>query len=225
MSQTGRRLLDAPRPSPAPSVEVIPGPSSPRPEPGVDPVPSEQGSRRSRAASVLGEIALTAGALLGVAVMGITVTAAHTGISTLVVRSGSMEPTIPTGSMLLVQRIDATEIKVGDIVAVERPDHTRVTHRVLALAPKGETVELTLKGDANEDPDPVPVTVRQADRLVWQAPVVGRTVAWLATAQGGFVMGCIAAAVAMHVLGRRSSSGSRCRGGRFRTRPALAHED
>lgn len=226
MSRTVSRLLDAPRPSPAPSVEVIPGPSSPRPEPAVDPVPSEQAPRRSRAASVLGEIALTIGALLGLAVMGITVAGAHTGIRTLVVRSGSMEPTIPTGSMVLVERIDATEIKVGDIVAVGRPDHTRVTHRVLALVPKGETVELTLKGDANEDPDPVAVTVRQADRLVWQAPVIGRTVAWLATAQGGFVMGCIAAAVAMHVLGRRSSSGSGRRGVRFRTRPALAaHAD
>jgi signal peptidase I len=174
----------------------------------------------------MGEIALTLGALLGVAVMAITLIASHTGIRTLVVRSGSMEPTIATGSMVLVQRIDATEIRVGDIVAVERPDHTRVTHRVLSLQPKGETVELTMKGDANEDPDPFPVTVRRADRLVWQAPVIGRTVAWLATAQGGFIMGAIATALATRASGRRSSSGSRRRGVRLRTRPALAgHAD
>jgi signal peptidase len=226
MSQTGSRLLDAPRPSLPSAVEVILGLSKPGPDSDADPVPSEQAARRPRAASVVTEIALTLGALLGVAVMGVTVVAAHTGIQPLVVRSGSMEPTIHTGSMVLVKRIDASEIKVGDIVAVERPDHTRVTHRVLALQPKGGTVELTLKGDANEDPDPVPVTVRQAERLIWQAPVIGRTVAWLATAPGGFAMGCLVTAVAMHVLGRRSASGSRRRGVRLRTRPALAgHAD
>jgi signal peptidase len=115
---------------------------------------------------------------------------------------------------------------VGDIVAVERPDHTRVTHRVLAIEPKGATAELTLKGDANEDADPVPVTVAQAERLVWQAPMIGRAVAWLATAQGGFVMGIIATALFMQALRRRSSSASRHGGLRLRTRPALAsHAD
>jgi signal peptidase len=167
------------------------------------PLPDE--SPRSRTASVLTEIALTAGSLLGLAVMVVTVVAAHNGIQPLVVRSGSMEPAIPTGSMVLVQQVAAGDIEVGDIVAVERPDRTRVTHRVLAIQPKGDAVELTLKGDANEDPDPVPVTVVRAQRLVWQAPVIGRTVAWLATAPGGFVMGCMATALALHVLRRRST--------------------
>lgn len=161
---------------------------------------------RSRAATVLAEIALTIGALLGVAVMGITVVASRGGVRPLVVRSGSMAPTIPTGSMVLVKRVEAGEIKSGDIVAVERPDHTRVTHRVMALQPRGAAVELTLKGDANEDPDPVPVVVRHAYRLVWQAPMIGRTVAWLATAQGGFVLGVMTTVVAMATLRKRSAS-------------------
>jgi signal peptidase I len=116
-----------------------------------------------------------------------------------------MEPTIAAGSMVLVQRVDAGDIEVGDIVAVERTDHTRVTHRVLATRPQGRAVELTLKGDANEDPDPAPVTVVGAERLVWHSPVVGRAVAWLATAPGGFVMGCILTALTLQVLRRRST--------------------
>lgn len=158
--------------------------------------------RRPRLANVVFEIALTVGALVGVAVLGLTVTAARTGFRPLVVRSGSMEPTIPTGSMVLVERISAEEIEVGDIVAVERPDHTRVTHRVLSIDQRGATVELTLKGDANEDPDPVPVSVLHADRLAWQAPMVGQAMAWLATAQGGFFMGCLATAMALQTMGR-----------------------
>lgn len=157
-----------------------------------------------RLAAVLLEVALTLGAVFGVAIAGITVMAARSGMQPLVVRSGSMEPTIATGSMILVKRIDASEIEIGDVLAVERPDHTRVTHRVLAIQARGATAELTMKGDANEDPDPIPVTVRHAYRLAWQVPMVGKTLAWLATAQGGFAMGCVATGFLLRATGRRS---------------------
>ncbi len=155
-------------------------------------------------ARTVGEIALTLGALAGVAITAITIIAARSEIQPLVVRSGSMEPTIGTGSMILVKRVDASAIEVGDIVAVERPDHTRVTHRVIDLVRRGEVADLTLKGDANEDPDPVPVSVSHAHRLMAEAPAVGRAMGWLATAQGGFVMGCAVTALVGHVLRRPS---------------------
>lgn len=160
--------------------------------------------RPGRVRRVVGEVALTLGALVGVAVFVLTLTAARSGFRPLVVRSGSMEPTIATGSMVLVQRIAAADINVGDVVAVERPDRTRVTHRVISLEHHGDRADLTLKGDANEDPDPVPVTVAYAERLAWQAPMVGQTMAWLATAQGGFAMGCLATAMALQAIGRSS---------------------
>lgn len=156
-----------------------------------------------RLVAVLVEVALTVGALCGVAVAGITVMAARSGMQPLVVRSGSMEPTIATGSMILVRKIDASAIRVGDVLAVERSDHTRVTHRVVAVQPRGGAAELTMKGDANEDPDPLPVTVRSAYRLTWQVPMVGTTMAWLASAPGGFVLGCLATAFLLRATGRR----------------------
>lgn len=160
---------------------------------------------RRRLGRALVEVLLTLGALAGLAVTAVTFTAARNGYQPLVVRSGSMEPTIATGSLVLMQRVGASEIEVGDIVAVERPDRTRVTHRVVSLVPRGSTVELTLKGDANEDPDPVPVTVAHADRLVLQVPQVGRAMGWLATAQGGFVLGCLATLATSTALRGRST--------------------
>ena len=180
------------------------------PAPPVTPVAEIPGvfeSPRRRTAALLGEIALTVAAVLGLAMAGVTVVAARAGVRPLVVRSGSMEPTIPTGSMVLVQRVAAAEIGVGDVVAVVRPDHTRVTHRVVDLERHGETAELTLKGDANDDVDPAPVSVVEADRLVRQVPGVGRLAAWLATAPGGFVVGCLVTAAAMLALRRRPGDG------------------
>jgi signal peptidase I len=155
------------------------------------------------------EIALTIGALLGVVIAGFTMVAAHNGMRPLVVRSGSMEPTIRTGSMVLVKRLEAADIKVGDVLTVERPDHTRVTHRVVAIEHNGVTALLTLKGDANEDPDPVPIPVQYAHRVVAQVPVIGRAMAWLATAPGGFFLGCVSTLAARHMLRLRRSEARR----------------
>ena len=60
-----------------------------------------------------------------------------------------------------------------------------------------------MKGDANEDPDPIPATVRHAYRLDWQVPMVGKTLSWLVTAQGGFAMGCVATGFLIRATGRR----------------------
>ncbi len=79
------------------------------------------------------DVLLTLASVLGLVVLGITVTAHVTGLRPLVVKSGSMEPTIPTGGMVLVRTIPAADIRVGDVVAVERPDRTRVTHRVTGI--------------------------------------------------------------------------------------------
>lgn len=183
---------------------VAPAESESSPLEPVNSPGGDKGSRRT--VTWLAEIALTLGAVFGVAVAGITVVAARSGMQPLVVRSGSMEPTIETGSMILVKRIDAAEIRVGDVLAVERPDRTRVTHRVVAVEHRGDTAELTMKGDANEDPDPIPVTVRHAYRLAWHVPMVGKTLAWLATAQGGFLMGCVTTVFVFRAAGRRARS-------------------
>jgi signal peptidase I len=148
---------------------------------------------------------LTAAAIIGVISIGVTVFAAHTGLRPLVVRSGSMEPTIHTGSMVLVRTVPASEIRVGDVVAVDRPDRTRVTHRVLKVTHRGATAELVLKGDANTDPDPVPVVVTKGGRLVFTAPWLGRVGSFLSSARGGFVLGWVVAAAMLSVLRRKST--------------------
>jgi signal peptidase I len=69
------------------------------------------------------------------------------------IRSGSMEPAMPVGSLAIVAR-QANEIAVGQPVAFRLPSGVVVTHRVVEVI-DGETGRfLRTQGDANEDPDP-----------------------------------------------------------------------
>lgn len=96
----------------------------------------------------LAVVALTAGvALLGPA----------TGGRALVIGGGSMEPTIPVGSLILAAPGDG--YRVGDVVAVQQGSSTPYTHRVTRLAELDGEPYVETKGDANEGPDPALVPV------------------------------------------------------------------
>lgn len=73
------------------------------------------------------------------------------GIRPSVVISGSMEPTIHTGDLTFARTIPSGEVKVGDILTVERPNNQgQVTHRVVAIQEVKGGHSFTLKGDANK---------------------------------------------------------------------------
>lgn len=111
-------------------------------------------------------------ALVTVAVVGllaITVGPRFLPYQALVVRSGSMSPTIPTGSVVFYRKIAATQVKVGQVIVFDVPGRSglRVTHRVhrIKTGPTGRY--FITKGDANGAPDD------------WHIPAVGT--GWVAT--------------------------------------------
>lgn len=78
------------------------------------------------------------------------------GMKAFSVLSGSMEPEIPTKSMIF-SRIPRgkDDIQIGTIITFEKPDMKgiNITHRVVEIKEKrSETIYIT-KGDANESPD------------------------------------------------------------------------
>jgi signal peptidase len=119
----------------------------------------------------------------------------HDGWLVQSVATGSMEPTIPTGSVLLTRPVAVEDLDVGDIVVFVAPVGSVVavgpdgqardlgamyiTHRITAIAegPDGSLVFRT-RGDANPDDDPWPVhadTVRT--QYVGHVPRVGEVIA------------------------------------------------
>ena len=70
-----------------------------------------------------------------------------------IVQSGSMEPSIRIGSVVIVRPSSA--YKVGDIVTFGEDTKTKVpiTHRIVGEEVVGGAFLYTTKGDANDDPD------------------------------------------------------------------------
>ena len=69
----------------------------------------------------------------------------------LTVMSGSMEPTIGTGDVVVARQTSPMDVRVGDIVTFRDPlEHDRlITHRVREMHVEGDTVVFVTKGDAN----------------------------------------------------------------------------
>ncbi len=92
------------------------------------------------------------------------------GIKIYRITSGSMHPTIAEGSLILTQRVAASELVVGDIVTVQRsPGSRTVTHRVTGVdsGANRNLRNLTLQGDANATPDPSVYSVDAAQRYLF----------------------------------------------------------
>ncbi len=89
---------------------------------------------------------------LGALLMVSLVPIAHTEIK--VVKSGSMEPVIKTGGIVIVR--PAATYKVGDIITFGADTKTQIptTHRIVAVEGEGTNAVFTTKGDANDASDP-----------------------------------------------------------------------
>jgi signal peptidase len=97
------------------------------------------------------------------------------------VQSGSMAPTYPVGSLLVVEPIDASQVKSGMALVFEDPQITGriVTHRVVSRAP-GDTLQFWTQGDANAFRDPFPVPARLVrGRVLWHVDYLGSLMTYL----------------------------------------------
>lgn len=74
------------------------------------------------------------------------------GYKEMAVLSGSMEPTIPVGSLVYVKPVEAVELEVGDVCTYYLSGgETFVTHRVISIDTDAQT--LVTQGDANNTAD------------------------------------------------------------------------
>lgn len=99
------------------------------------------------------------------------------GMDIGIVKSGSMEPTIPTGSIVYMREQPLDTIQEEDVIAFSLGDST-VIHRVVGFAKEGKG--FLTKGDNNEAVDFAPVSYEQVTgKVVFHIPYFGYIHTWL----------------------------------------------
>ena len=103
------------------------------------------------------------------------------GFSILQVLTGSMEPAIPEGSMLLIRQADPYTLEKGDIISFYSPDPSLDgalnTHRIVGVETSDEGLRFITKGDANFLEDQQPVNAGDVvGKVIYSSPALGKLV-------------------------------------------------
>ena len=168
--------LDAPQPvAPVPRIarleEPLPEPKTPR---------ARKTPKLRTLASVLSGVVIAVAVL---AILVVSVGPAFLPYQTYFMRSGSMTPTIRRGAIVVLTEVDASELKVGDIVTFRNPEKrsTLVTHRIVAVESSDQGRVFVTKGDANRVGDPWRLRATGTSQRYWfNAPLIGYAFGFLA---------------------------------------------
>lgn len=112
----------------------------------------------------------------------------NSNLNFFTVLSGSMEPQIPSGSLILT-RVE-NEYNINDVITFVPTPETQVpiTHRIINIERKNDEVIYYSKGDANNAPDNIPVTKNQIlGKIIFTIPFLGKLFAYAKT-QTGFIL-------------------------------------
>lgn len=134
-------------------------------------------------------------AALGLAVGGPVLV----GGQPLIVRSGSMEPLIHTGDLVVVRTIAPDAIQIGDVVTFPHPDGSGrlLTHRVRDLAFESGIAHVTTKGDAVTGREQWDVPLHGSiGRVEYRVSKAGYVIAWFKSPAALLAAG-VAAALAL----------------------------
>ena len=126
------------------------------------------------------------------------------GYSMYTVMSGSMEPTIPTGALIVGKEVPADKIKVGDVITYAISGV--VTHRVREINYEQDTdyYSFITRGDANETDDPTPVPSANVIGVVKASfPFVGKLIKFFQPPGAGLLIVIAAGMLIVFIEGNR----------------------
>ncbi|GAG51869.1 unnamed protein product, partial [marine sediment metagenome] len=108
------------------------------------------------------------------------------GYQSYVIYSGSMEPAVKVGSLLLTRPAGVEDLRVGDVITYRSPgNHTTLTHRIVSVRQEDGERAFTTKGDASLEPDPREVILRgQVSKMTFDIPYLGYVVDFAKSIQG-----------------------------------------
>lgn len=154
------------------------------------------GRSPGRLAALLRSAATVAGAVVVIVLLVATIGPRLLPYRTFSVLSGSMEPTIPVGSMIFDREIAAADLTRGDVVTFHPPGQADklVSHRIVRVEETKRGTFLVTRGDANGVADDwrIPAQGRGL-RYEFHVPYLGYVVGGLLTPVGRLVALTLAA--------------------------------
>ncbi|MDD4285607.1 MAG: signal peptidase I, partial [Eubacteriales bacterium] len=106
------------------------------------------------------------------------------GYKPLIVLSGSMEPTILPGDIVIVKEVPAEDLQKGDIVSYLR-ENSVITHRIMEISQTDGNRNFYTKGDNNNADDGVPVTDDMLEgKYLFRIPRLGHAAIFMQTPTG-----------------------------------------
>ncbi|HEX3265677.1 MAG TPA: signal peptidase I [Candidatus Limnocylindrales bacterium] len=141
-------------------------------------------SLRSRSATRRGWLAAALGVVVVAVLLPLTIFLTSSwlaGWQLMSVLTGSMQPTYPVGSLLVIGQIDAAAVQPGMAIVFHDPAEPArlVAHRVIGIATESPLAFVT-QGDANpaRDPNPVPARLVRG-HVLWSVSGLGTAMEWL----------------------------------------------
>jgi signal peptidase I len=179
---------------PRPAQSTTRAPVKIKPQPLSQRAPTHPTIRRSAPAlswvGVVKWIALGLTLLLFLPI-GATTFPIFLGNRTLVVMSGSMEPTIPVGAVVIAEPVPSKELEVGDVIIFSpNADVTvPIIHRIVSVRVKDGTRFFTTRGDANPLADVAEVSLpATAWRMAYNVPLVGYLISYATSSLGTAIL-------------------------------------
>ncbi|MFA7244124.1 MAG: signal peptidase I [Patescibacteria group bacterium] len=121
------------------------------------------------------------------------------GVRFLTVQSGSMEPAIKTGSLIITK--SENNYYVNDIItykSIEKPNE-KITHRIVELSTDNGTVKYRTKGDANSVPDEFYVLQDNVvGKVVLKVPYIGYPIGFSRTVPGLIIIIIVPATIIVY---------------------------
>ena len=107
------------------------------------------------------------------------------GYKSMIVLSGSMEPTIMKGDLIIVKKVNSNYLKAKDIIAFRNKDKTITSHRIIKVDKIDSKLYFKTKGDNNNTMDEDVVVAKDIEGIyVSRIPELGNFLMYIQTIQG-----------------------------------------
>lgn len=107
------------------------------------------------------------------------------GYKPFIVLSGSMQPVIQEGDLIITREQDAQSLKEGDIIAYRFGENAVITHRIQAMEESEGQLLFTTKGDFNNVEDRDKVSAERVEgKYIMRVPGLGSFAMFLQTPLG-----------------------------------------